>query len=176
MPTLDERTIELRLLLPGNPTPTKRLVACVSIVEDAIVGIAIRVAPTVSGDTATDPTSAGDWSDWWRSDGPRPAPIASHPVRLAGTPFQRRVWSALRATRPGDRLCYSELAAQIGHPRAVRAVAQACAANPCALWVPCHRIVRRDGGLGGYRWGVAVKQCLLDAERRVAHDPRRSAN
>ena len=86
------------------------------------------------------------------------------PVDLQGTAFQVRVWEALRAIPTGDTRSYSEVATQIGAPTSVRAVAGACAANPAALVVPCHRVVRRDGSLGGYRWGGARKQALLAAE------------
>ncbi len=88
------------------------------------------------------------------------------PVDLAGTAFQLRVWEALRAIPIGETRTYSEVARGIGTPKAVRAVASACAANEAALAVPCHRVVRKDGSMGGYRWGVAVKEGLLEAERR----------
>jgi AraC family transcriptional regulator, regulatory protein of adaptative response / methylated-DNA-[protein]-cysteine methyltransferase len=87
------------------------------------------------------------------------------PLDLAGTAFQIRVWEALRTIAVGETRTYSDVASQIGSPRAVRAVASACAANRVALAVPCHRVVRSDGSLGGYRWGVAVKEALLVAER-----------
>jgi AraC family transcriptional regulator of adaptative response/methylated-DNA-[protein]-cysteine methyltransferase len=83
---------------------------------------------------------------------------------LAGTPFQRAVWDALRAIPPGETRTYAEVAGSIGRPSAVRAVASACARNPAALVVPCHRVIRGDGGLGGYRWGIAVKSALLARE------------
>ena len=86
------------------------------------------------------------------------------PADLQGTAFQVRVWEALRAIPAGQTRTYAEVAAEIGAPRAVRAVAGACAANPAALVVPCHRVVRQDGSLGGYRWGVAAKQALLGIE------------
>ncbi|MDA8047061.1 MAG: bifunctional DNA-binding transcriptional regulator/O6-methylguanine-DNA methyltransferase Ada [Actinomycetota bacterium] len=86
------------------------------------------------------------------------------PVDLQGTAFQVRVWEALRAIPAGQTRSYAEVAAGIGAPRAVRAVAGACAANPAALVVPCHRVVRQDGSLGGYRWGIATKQALLGVE------------
>jgi AraC family transcriptional regulator of adaptative response/methylated-DNA-[protein]-cysteine methyltransferase len=88
----------------------------------------------------------------------------SLPLDLQGTTFQVRVWEALRRVPRGTTLTYSQLAESIGSPRAVRAVGSACAANPVALVVPCHRIVRRDGSLGGYRWGLEVKEALLAAE------------
>ncbi len=87
------------------------------------------------------------------------------PLDLRGTAFQIRVWEALRSISVGETRTYSDVAAQIGSPRAVRAVASACAANAVALAIPCHRVVRRDGSLGGYRWGLAVKEALLLAEQ-----------
>lgn len=87
------------------------------------------------------------------------------PLDLQGTAFQIRVWESLRAIPVGETRTYSEVAQQIGSPRAVRAVASACAANAAALAIPCHRVVRRDGSLGGYRWGLDVKEALLFAER-----------
>ena len=88
----------------------------------------------------------------------------SFPLDVGGTPFQQSVWAALRQIPPGQTLSYSELAQQIGQPRAVRAVAGACAANALAVAIPCHRVVRRDGGLSGYRWGLSRKQALLARE------------
>lgn len=90
------------------------------------------------------------------------------PLDLQGTVFQRRVWQALRALPAGETLSYSALARRLGQPRAARAVAQACAANRCALAVPCHRVVRSDGAPGGYRWGAARKQRLLNLESAPA--------
>jgi AraC family transcriptional regulator of adaptative response/methylated-DNA-[protein]-cysteine methyltransferase len=83
-----------------------------------------------------------------------------------GTPFQQRVWKALRAIPAGMTISYGELARQVGAPESVRAVASACGANPIALAVPCHRVVSKDGSLGGYRWGVERKRALLDREKR----------
>lgn len=87
------------------------------------------------------------------------------PLDLAGTAFQARVWQALQEIPPGTTRTYTEVAGAIGRPAAVRAVARACATNPAALVVPCHRVVRSDGSLAGYRWGLSVKRSLLDAER-----------
>jgi len=91
------------------------------------------------------------------------------PLDLRGTAFQRRVWSALREIPPGQTLSYGELAARIGVPRAVRAVAAACGANRLAIAVPCHRVVAKDGALTGYRWGVERKAALL--AREAEHEP-----
>jgi AraC family transcriptional regulator of adaptative response/methylated-DNA-[protein]-cysteine methyltransferase len=87
------------------------------------------------------------------------------PLDIQGTAFQRRVWEALRQIPSGETLTYTELAARIGAPKSVRAVARACASNALAVAIPCHRIVRRDGDLAGYRWGIARKRALLDREK-----------
>lgn len=86
-------------------------------------------------------------------------------VRQRETPFKAEVWRALRDLPGGEAVTYSELAALAGRPRAVRAAASGCATNLVAIFVPCHRIVRTDGGLGGYLFGVDVKQRLLEHER-----------
>ena len=88
----------------------------------------------------------------------------SLPLDVRGTAFQERVWQALSRIPPGETANYTELARRIGAPRSVRAVAGACAANPLAVAIPCHRVVRRDGGLSGYRWGVERKRALLERE------------
>lgn len=88
------------------------------------------------------------------------------PLDLQATAFQRRVWEALRAIPPGQTRSYSAVAAAIGQPAATRAVAQACASNPVAMVIPCHRVIREDGSLGGYRWGVERKRQLLEHEQR----------
>ena len=86
------------------------------------------------------------------------------PLDIRGTAFQQRVWEALRKVPAGETVSYAEIAARIGSPRSVRAVAQACAANTLAVAIPCHRVVRSDGALSGYRWGIARKQLLLARE------------
>jgi AraC family transcriptional regulator, regulatory protein of adaptative response / methylated-DNA-[protein]-cysteine methyltransferase len=86
---------------------------------------------------------------------------------LEGTAFQRRVWRALRAIPAGATASYTDIARRIAAPNSFRAVAQACGANPVALAIPCHRVVRNDGALSGYRWGVARKRALLAIESRM---------
>jgi AraC family transcriptional regulator, regulatory protein of adaptative response / methylated-DNA-[protein]-cysteine methyltransferase len=86
------------------------------------------------------------------------------PLDIRGTAFQQQVWQALRAIPPGKTATYAEIAEAVGRPTAVRAVAQACAANPLAVAIPCHRVVRADGDVSGYRWGVERKRELLDRE------------
>lgn len=86
------------------------------------------------------------------------------PLDIRGTAFQQRVWQALQAVPPGQTVSYAEVARRIGAPAATRAVAQACGANALAVAIPCHRVVRHDGGLSGYRWGVERKRALLALE------------
>ena len=86
------------------------------------------------------------------------------PLDIRGTAFQQKVWAALQAIPPGKTATYTEIARAIGQPTAVRAVAQACGANPLAVAIPCHRVVRADGDLSGYRWGVERKRKLIDRE------------
>lgn len=88
------------------------------------------------------------------------------PLDVRGTAFQQRVWQALRDIPPGQTASYADIARRIGSPNAVRAVAGACAANALAVAIPCHRVVRSDGQLSGYRWGVERKQALLEREAR----------
>jgi AraC family transcriptional regulator of adaptative response/methylated-DNA-[protein]-cysteine methyltransferase len=90
------------------------------------------------------------------------------PLDLVGTAFQQRVWRALREVPAGQTTTYAAIAARIGSPAAVRAVGTACGQNPVAVVVPCHRAVRGDGQLGGYRWGVERKRALLEREERRA--------
>ena len=90
------------------------------------------------------------------------------PIDIRGTAFQARVWRALQKIPLGRTASYTEIAAALGQPKAVRAVAQACAANKLALVVPCHRVIRNDGDLGGYRWGLERKRALLARERAAA--------
>ena len=90
---------------------------------------------------------------------------AQVPVDLIGTAFQRRVWDALMRIPRGQTCSYAQIATQLGAPRAARAVASACAHNRVAIVVPCHRVVRGDGSLGGYRWGLPLKQLVLQRER-----------
>ena len=89
------------------------------------------------------------------------------PLDPAGTDFQQRVWRALRKIPAGATASYTDIARRIDAPTSFRAVAQACGANPLALVIPCHRVVRSDGALSGYRWGVARKRALLERESRI---------
>jgi AraC family transcriptional regulator of adaptative response/methylated-DNA-[protein]-cysteine methyltransferase len=88
------------------------------------------------------------------------------PLDVRGTAFQQRVWQALREIPTGTTVSYADLARRIGAPKSVRAVAQACSANALAVAIPCHRVVRNDGALAGYRWGVERKRALIEREAR----------
>jgi AraC family transcriptional regulator of adaptative response/methylated-DNA-[protein]-cysteine methyltransferase len=113
---------------------------------------------------ARDDARLGPWSEALveRVEGgsARPDP----PLDVAGSAFQRRVWDALRAIPRGATRSYGEVAAALGRPRAARAVARACATNPVAVAIPCHRVVAKDGGIGGYAYGTWRKRALLRAE------------
>lgn len=94
-----------------------------------------------------------------------PSEHSDLPLDITGTPFQRKVWQALRRIPSGKTASYAEIAKAIGKPKAVRAVAQACGANHIAVLIPCHRVVRSDGTPSGYRWGTRIKKELLRRER-----------
>lgn len=113
-----------------------------AICEDGIDGLARRVAAFVDGTNLS----------------------LEAPLDVRGTVFQRQVWQVLRDIPPGSTASYAEVAARIGAPASARAVAGACAANPLAVAIPCHRVVRADGTLSGYRWGAARKRALLRRE------------
>ena len=97
------------------------------------------------------------------------------PLDVSGTNFQMRVWSALRSIPLGETRSYFEVAKMVGEPRAVRAVANACASNPVPLIIPCHRVIRKDGSLGGYGLGVRRKKALLKKERSLAASRRQDS-
>ena len=96
---------------------------------------------------------------------------ADLPLDLVGTAFQKRVWDALMKIPAGQTRSYAELADALGSPKAARAVASACASNRVAVLVPCHRIIRGDGSLGGYRWGLPMKEVLLQREQAIPPQP-----
>jgi AraC family transcriptional regulator of adaptative response/methylated-DNA-[protein]-cysteine methyltransferase len=96
-----------------------------------------------------------------------PAAGLGLPLDMRGTAFQQRVWTALLAIPPGQTVSYAELARRIGMPQAARAVARACASNAIAVAIPCHRVIRQDGSVSGYRWGAERKRALLEREARA---------
>ncbi len=118
-----------------------------------------------------EPTEAGSDFEQWVSQAlakiEAPETLADLPLDVSGTAFQEMVWRALRAIPAGSIASYADIAKEIGKPKATRAVAQACAANPTAVAIPCHRVVRADGALSGYRWGEARKRKLLEAEGAI---------
>jgi AraC family transcriptional regulator of adaptative response/methylated-DNA-[protein]-cysteine methyltransferase len=101
----------------------------------------------------------------------RPGTAPDLPLDIRGTAFQQRVWLALREIPIGSTKSYAQLAARAGNPSAVRAVGTACGANPVAVLIPCHRAVRSDGALSGYRWGLERKQALLKNEVSASVSP-----
>lgn len=105
-----------------------------------------------------------------------PATGLNLPLDVRGTAFQERVWQALRDIPAGATASYTDIAQRIGAPKAVRAVARACAANPLAVAIPCHRVVRRDGEPSGYRWGLARKRELLRREQHDSAEPGSDAD
>jgi AraC family transcriptional regulator of adaptative response/methylated-DNA-[protein]-cysteine methyltransferase len=121
-----------------------------------------------ASDAAREPLDA--WMDALDAHVVRGAPRPELPLDLRGTAFQIMVWRFLLSVKPGRVVSYGELARGIGHPDAVRAAGSACGANRVAVLVPCHRALRADGSLGGYRWGLERKRALLDQERRAAAD------
>lgn len=98
----------------------------------------------------------------------RPAAAMEVPVTQKSGPFRGHAWDVLRGVEPGHPVTYTEYAALSGNVKAVRAAASACAFNAAALFVPCHRVIRTDGSLGGFRWGLAIKESLLERERQRA--------
>jgi AraC family transcriptional regulator of adaptative response/methylated-DNA-[protein]-cysteine methyltransferase len=103
------------------------------------------------------------------------APHETLPLDIRATAFQRRVWEELRRIPLGETRSYSQVAAAIGSPGAVRAVGNACANNPVAIAIPCHRVLRNDGNLGGYAWGIKRKQALIAAEKARSDNSERPA-
>jgi methylated-DNA-[protein]-cysteine S-methyltransferase len=140
---------------------------------DAIVGrLHPRHRPAeVRADDASPTDAAAAVAAYYAGD---LAAIDAVPVRQFGTPLQHAGWSQLRRIRPGEPLSYAGFAAALGAPAAVRAAAAVCARNAPALFVPCHRVLRTDGSLGGFAWGTEVKQRLLTRESAaiVAHRER----
>src|ERR1700678_200176 len=131
---------------------------------EAQLGSEFPRATLLASDMADSP-KLGAWIKAFEAHIAGTAPRPDLPLDLRGTAFQIRVWRFLLQVPEGDVISYGELARDIGSPRAVRAAASACAANRIAVLVPCHRVLRGDGGLGGYRWGLERKRALIDRER-----------
>ncbi len=124
-----------------------------------------QIHPSLRPGTLEPVTGLGDISSaveaFYAGD---PAPVMNVPVRQVSGPFRVHAWDVLRLVQPGQPVTYARYAELAGNPRAVRAAASACAYNAAALFVPCHRVIRTDGSLGGFRWGLPVKRSLLARE------------
>jgi AraC family transcriptional regulator of adaptative response/methylated-DNA-[protein]-cysteine methyltransferase len=153
-----------RLLVAG----TERGVAAVYVGDDDAPLVAALRGEYPKADVRPDEAAVGHWA----------AVLVAHlagerrtldlPLDVTGTAFQRRVWAELQAIPYGSTRTYQQVAEAIGRPTAARAVGRACAANPASILIPCHRMLRGDGDLAGYRWGLERKRALLDQERRRA--------
>lgn len=119
----------------------------------------------IKASTAQNSVELDDWINALDNHINKQAPRPEIPLDLRGTAFQMKVWQFLLSVREGEVLSYGELAKKIGKPKAFRAVATACGKNRIGVLIPCHRVLRGDGSLGGYRWGLERKRALLDAER-----------
>lgn len=147
---------------------TERGVCRIAFVHDpAAAEVELRgefpCAPLARDDAALDPAAAALAATVEGRSG-----HLELPLDVGGSRFRRRVWAALAAIPRGETRSYADVARAIGAPRAARAVAGACAANPLAVAIPCHRVVASGGGLGGYRWGIARKRALLGREAYAA--------
>jgi AraC family transcriptional regulator of adaptative response/methylated-DNA-[protein]-cysteine methyltransferase len=144
---------------------TDRGVAMIAFGDDDASLEAVLDARFAAADRQRDATGLGPLVAQVVGALEEPDAAAEIPLDIRGTAFQQRVWAALRAIPRGETRSYGEIARAIGRPQAVRAVANACAGNPVALAVPCHRVLPSGGDIGGYRWGAARKAWLLDKEQ-----------
>lgn len=127
------------------------------------IHLSLRPTSLTGGDAAATGTATAAVAAYYAGD---PDAVASVPVRQRGTELQEAGWRTLRGIAPGDPVSYTVFAERLGRPGAVRAAASVCARNAVALFVPCHRVLRADGSLGGFAWGTPVKESLL---RRESH-------
>ena len=140
---------------------TDRGVCMVSLGDDAAELESALAREYPAAERTPDPQALGAWVAAVLARIDVRDPVPDLPLDVRGTVFQRRVWEALQDIPAGETRTYREIAGAIGHPRAVRAVARACATNPAAVAIPCHRVLRADGDLAGYRWGLERKRLLL---------------
>ncbi len=143
---------------------TSRGICAVLLGDDAATVVAELATRFPAAALNENPSLQTEWARVAQCCGESPD-AAALPLDLRGTAFQARVWAALQAIPRGETRSYAQLAAAVGTPSAVRAVAAACARNPAALVVPCHRVIGSNGTLTGYRWGLERKRRLLDAEK-----------
>ena len=140
---------------------------CAVKLGEGDAALAAELTAEFPGATVRPGTLPGGWATAIATAiGARPAVTPDVPLDVRGTAFQWRVWKALQAIPAGETRSYAQVAVAIGRPTAARAVARACATNPVALVVPCHRVVPATGGPGGYRWGADRKAALLARETR----------
>jgi AraC family transcriptional regulator of adaptative response/methylated-DNA-[protein]-cysteine methyltransferase len=146
---------------------TERGICATELGDDARALVASLRARFPGAELRQDEGALRDWAKQIVEFIASPDHALDLPLDVRGTAFQAQVWRALQRIPPGTTATYAEVAAALGRPKAVRAVAQACAANALALLVPCHRVVRGDGATGGYRWGAERKRALLERERKA---------
>jgi AraC family transcriptional regulator of adaptative response/methylated-DNA-[protein]-cysteine methyltransferase len=147
---------------------TRRGVCLTALGDDRDALAALVRARFAAAELVADDPRLRDWAERIVRFITAPSRTLDLPLDIRGTAFQARVWRALQKIPLGQTATYSEIARALGQPNAVRAVARACAANDLALLVPCHRVVREDGALAGYRWGIERKRALLERERAAA--------
>lgn len=157
-----------RLLVAGTTSGVCALY--LGDVDDALVGelrreFAGALVQAVQRPTLKQDSLVHTWLNILKNHPLATLPQLDVPLAVSATDFQRRVWSELRNIPAGQTRTYQEVAVLLGCPTAARAVGRACATNPVSLVVPCHRVVRGDGGLGGYRWGLERKRTLLELEK-----------
>lgn len=150
---------------------TERGVCAVKLGDDAGALETILRSEFSAAEIVRDDAAHRDWVQMILAFVAGHAPHLDLPLDVRATAFQKQVWDALQRIPYGETRSYADVAAAIGQPKAVRAVAQACGANPTALIVPCHRVVAKDGSLGGYHWGVERKRRLLQQEAGVTPLP-----
>jgi AraC family transcriptional regulator, regulatory protein of adaptative response / methylated-DNA-[protein]-cysteine methyltransferase len=175
----------IRYTIVDSPAPlghllvaaTERGVCCVQLGSRASTLEASLRAEFPAAELQREPGPPKPWVAAIRASlsGHAAADVAALPLDVRATAFQRRVWDALRRIPLGETRTYAEVARELGAPKAVRAVARACATNPVAVVVPCHRVVRTDGALAGYRWGLERKEALLAAEHATPPGAKRHA-
>lgn len=146
-------------------------IAPLRVETDAADRVVVAVDFDTASQTAAAPhslaTEAAIRLQGWLQQPVAAVSLVDIPTRQVGTAFQAAVWEQLRAIRCGERVSYATIAQRCGRPRAARAVGAACGRNRLCLLVPCHRVVAADGSLGGFRWGLAIKERLLAAEQKT---------
>jgi AraC family transcriptional regulator of adaptative response/methylated-DNA-[protein]-cysteine methyltransferase len=147
---------------------TERGICATELGDDAGVLVAALHERFPAAELVPDDGALRDWAKQIVEFIASPDHALDLPLDVRGTAFQAQVWRALQRIPPGKTASYAEIAAALGRPKAVRAVAQACAANSLALLVPCHRVIRGDGEAGDYRWGAERKRALLEREKKAS--------